>query len=290
MLKHAFIISAHKDEEQLKLLIRSLQFGDVFIHIDKKNDLLYNELKSFYSQSNNIYFVSNRISVNWSGFSQVRATIELLKLVNSTHNRYDYIHFISGQDLLLMKPNQLNQYLIKNGLDKQYVEVENIGSYKWRLMTYSLFRENPKNRTIRYRILDNSLRLIQRPIIHRSNFKNYDLYKGSQWFSITNDCMKYILDTIENTDYVTKFKYTACPDEHFFQILLMNSKFKKNIMKYNGRYIVFEGLQASPKLLINEDYDKFMNGNFMFARKFDLKKDSVVVKRVLSYLDAKKVF
>lgn len=284
MLKHAFIISAHKNVEQLKLLISSLQFGDVFIHIDKKNDQLYNELKSFYSQNDHIYFVLNRISVNWSGFSQVRATIELLKLVDYTKNRYDYIHFISGQDLLLMKQVQLNQYLLKNGLDKQYVDVEDIGSYKWRLTTYSFFRENPQNRNICYRILDNCLRLIQRPIIHRSNFKNYDLYKGSQWFSITNDCMKYILDTIENTDYVTKFKYTACPDEHFFQILLMNSKFKKNIMKYNGRYVVFEGLQASPKLLDNDDYDQFMNGQYMFARKFDLGENPEIINKIITYL------
>lgn len=287
MLKHAFIINAHKKAEQLKLLIDSLQFGDVFIHIDKKNDSLYNELKSFYSKNNNIYFVSNRISVNWSGFSQVKATIELLKLVDSTNNRYDYIHFISGQDLLLMKQDQLDQYLIKNGLDKQYVEVENIGSYKWRLTTYSFFRENPKNRTIRYRFLDNCLRIIQRSIIHRNNFKYYDLYKGSQWFSITYDCMKYILETIEGTDYIIKFKYTACSDEHFFQILLMNSKYKDKVMKYNGRYVVFEGLQASPKLLTNNDYDKFMNGNYLFARKFDLNEDPEVIYRILSYVKNK---
>ncbi|MDD7330133.1 MAG: beta-1,6-N-acetylglucosaminyltransferase [Absicoccus porci] len=284
MLKHAFIISAHKNVEQLKLLISSLQFGDVFIHIDKKNDQLYNELKSFYSQNDHIYFVSNRISVNWSGFSQVRATIELLKLVNATNNRYDYVHFISGQDLLVMKQNKLDQYLIKNGLDKQYVDVGNIGSYKWRLTTYSFFRENPKNRTIRYRILDNCLRVIQRPIIHRNNFKNNDLYKGSQWFSITSDCMKYILETIDKTDYINKFKYTACPDEHFFQILLMNSKYKNHIMKYNGRYVVFEGLNASPKLLMTDDYDNFMNGNYMFARKFDLSENPEIINKIITYL------
>lgn len=287
MLKHAFIISAHKSPEQLKLLISSLQFGDVFIHIDKKNDLLYSELKSFYSQSDNIYFVSNRIKVNWSGFSQVKATLELLKLIDSTSNRYDYIHFISGQDLLLMKQDQLDQYLLKNGLDKQYVDVENIGSYKWRLTTYSFFRENQKNRNICYRIIDNCLRLIQKPIIRRNNFKNYDLYKGASWFSITYDCMKYILTTIENTDYINRFKYTACPDEHFFQILLMNSKYKNKVMKYNGRYVVFEGLQASPKLLDHDDYDKFMNGQYMFARKFDLNEDPKVINKVLLYLKSK---
>lgn len=36
MLKHAFILSVHTNFSQIKVLIKTLLFGDVFIHVDKK--------------------------------------------------------------------------------------------------------------------------------------------------------------------------------------------------------------------------------------------------------------
>jgi len=132
-----------------------------------------------------------------------------------------------------------------------------------------------------YRLTDIVLRLIQMPFIRRKNFKGFELYKGSSWFSITYDCMKYVLSYINENDYCSKFKYTACPDEHFFQVLLMNSKYKDKVLKYNSRYIVFEGLNASPKTLGVEDMECFMNGQYMFARKFDMNKDRQVISKVL---------
>ena len=61
----------------------------------------------------------------------------------------------------------------------------------------------------------------------RSEKFNYELKKGQQWFSITNYCVKYILS---NKNLIREmFKYSACPDEHFIQTLIYNSKFKNNI-------------------------------------------------------------
>ena len=56
MLNHAFILSAHTNFEQIKLLLSTLHFGDVFIHVDKKSEELYQKLKVEYSNAQNIYF------------------------------------------------------------------------------------------------------------------------------------------------------------------------------------------------------------------------------------------
>lgn len=281
MLKHAFIMSVHTNLEQLQVLVTALQFGDVYIHVDKKQDTLFQQLKEIYKNNSNVFLVEDRVSVNWSGFSQVQATIKLFELVESTKRTYDYIHFISGQDLPLMSHAQMDDYIEGKGIDQQFVEVNDIDSYKWRLTQYSFFRENPNNRKKLYRLTDIALRLIQMPFVRRKNFKGFQLYKGSQWFSITYECMKYILSYIRENDYCSKFAYTACPDEHFFQVLLMNSKYKDKVLKYNSRYIVFEGLNASPKTLGVEDMDYFMNGQYMFARKFDMNKDRQVISKIL---------
>ena len=281
MLRHAFIMSVHTNLEQLQILVTALQFGDVYIHVDKKQDTLFQQLKEIYKNNSNVFLVEDRVSVNWSGFSQVQATIKLFELVESTKRTYDYIHFISGQDLPLMSHAQMDDYIESKGIDQQFVEVNDIDSYKWRLTQYSFFRENPNNRKKLYRLTDIALRLIQMPFVRRKNFEGFELYKGSSWFSITYECMKYILSYIRDNDYCSKFRYTACPDEHFFQVLLMNSKYKDKVLKYNSRYIVFEGLNASPKTLGVEDMDYFMNGQYMFARKFDMNKDRQVISKIL---------
>lgn len=281
MLRHAFIMSVHTNLEQLQILVTALQFGDVYIHVDKKQDTLFQQLKEIYKNNSNVFLVEDRVSVNWSGFSQVQATIKLFELVESTKRTYDYIHFISGQDLPLMSHAQMDDYIEDKGIDQQFVEVNDIDSYKWRLTQYSFFRENPNNRKKLYRLTDIALRLVQMPFVRRKNFEGFELYKGSSWFSITYECMKYILSYIRENDYCSKFRYTACPDEHFFQVLLMNSKYKDKVLKYNSRYIVFEGLNASPKTLGVEDMDYFMNGQYMFARKFDMNKDRQVISKIL---------
>lgn len=284
MLKHAFIISVHKNFEQIKLLIGSLSFGDVFLHVDLKSDELYRKLCMEYKDPSNVKIIENRVSVNWSGFSQVEATLNLMKAVKNNHKEYDYIHFISGQDLLLLSPERLDNFIENHGKGKEFIDIEDIGNYKWRVRCFNFFRENPKNRTIILRGIDILLRLMQVPFIHRHNLQNYNLYKGSSWFSITSDFLTYVIKVVEETDYVQQFRYTACPDEHFFQILAMNSEFKHYIVSNNFRYVVFEKLNPSPKTLTMEDYSKFMNGNYMFARKFDLNENAQVVDEVINSL------
>ena len=278
MLNHAFILSVHTNPDQIKLLVKTLLFGDVFIHVDKKQESLFQQLKDYYSKYENVHVIENRISVNWSGLSQVIATLNLLEAVKSTKKNYDYVHFISGQDLLLLSHQELDSF-IQYKKKKEFIEVMGIGNYKWRLKQYSFFRENPNNRKIVFRLFDIFIRFVQMPFIHRKNLKNMDLYKGSQWFSISYPCALYVLEN--SRKFLSDFEYTACPDEHFFQILIMNSKFRDNVDTKNYRYIVFDGLNTSPRTLTVDDYSQFMNGNYMFARKFDSRVDDIVIKKVL---------
>lgn len=281
-MHHAFIISVHKDFEQLKLLLKSLEFGDVYIHVDKKADFLYQQLQTAYETNSHVYILKQRISVNWSGFSQVEATLTLMQAVKESNITYDYIHFISGQDLLLMDHSALDKFIMQAGYGKQFIDYEDIGMYVWRIKKYSLFRENPKNRTFLYRGVDIMIRLLQTPFIHRKNLKGYDLYKGSSWFSITKGCLVYILEIVEKSKYRKQFQYTACPDEHFFQILILNSDYKEKVCNHNYRYIKFEALKNSPLVLTKDNKKDFMNGKFLFARKFDIHVDRGVIEEIIA--------
>lgn len=277
-MNHAFMILAHKSFEQIEILINNLKFGDIYIHVDKKNTGLYKELINKYGQKTNVYILRNRINVNWSGFSIVEATLLLIEEVSISSKEYDFVHLISGQDMILMTHDQLDVFLSSKGKNTILMECNDIGKYRWRLKRYSLFRENPNNRRFIYRVIDNILRYLQFLIPERKNLVKLSLYKGSEWFSIPFECIKYI--NKEANNYINDFKYTACSDEHFFQILIMNSKFKENVINNNARYIIFEKNNSSPNTLTLKDYNNFMNGEYIFARKFDMAKDKDVLELI----------
>ncbi len=273
------MIQAHKGEKQLVELINILlgMNSDVFIHIDVKSENLYSRIKEKYSNNKQIFIIEDRVRVNWSGFSQVKATLKLMNAIRLSQRKYDYVHLISGQDFPIKSSKYISQFLSEN-YGKEFMEYRDINQHWWRLKCYNFFRENKKNRTLYMRILDNVIRRPQKYFIRRNNLKGFNLYFGSQWFTITNHCLNYILDYIEkNPGYLDEFKYTSCPDEHFFQILILNSPLKNNVVNNNLRYIDWSQGGNSPKTLTLDDWEDLQKSDQLFARKFDLKIDEKII-------------
>lgn len=66
--KHAFLIMAHKDDETLRTLLRTLDDprNDIFIHMDSKN-IAWDENSALTSINKAGIFPVPRISVTWGG-------------------------------------------------------------------------------------------------------------------------------------------------------------------------------------------------------------------------------
>lgn len=116
--------------------------------------------------------------------------------------------------------------------------------------------------------------IISTPVTQR-NLKHIPsrLYKGSNWFSITGSCMNFILTYIEeNPQYDIFFKNTFCGDEIYFHSIIMNSKFKKNVVNDNKRYIDWNTGPDKPRTLTEQDLPKLYNenNNKLWARKLDM--------------------
>lgn len=97
-MKHAYMIIAHNQFELLKLLLKSLDHpqNDFFIHIDKKvKNFNIADFKGITKHSNIIF--TERVSVKWGGYSQIKSELILLK--NAIKGNYDYYHLLSGVDL-----------------------------------------------------------------------------------------------------------------------------------------------------------------------------------------------
>ncbi|MDH2207311.1 MULTISPECIES: beta-1,6-N-acetylglucosaminyltransferase [unclassified Empedobacter] len=86
MIKKIYLIQAHQYPHQLLRMINSLQDTDVvfYIHIDIKSDL---NLFTSVIKSDNVFFIKDRVDCIWGDFSQVKATLNLLK--NTFDGKYN---------------------------------------------------------------------------------------------------------------------------------------------------------------------------------------------------------
>ncbi len=272
-MKMAIAIQCHKNVEQLNRLIEFFRDDeiDIYIHVDKKSDI-----KQKIKMIKNLYILEESIDVRWGDFSIVESALKLFERIKESKIDYEYIHLISGQDYPIKKLEEFKRFFVDN--NKQYVEYAKlpfntlvragVDRYQVYYPRWMIDRpENMKKRIIRvaYRELILRTRIFKR----KTDFIE-DFYYGSAWFSITGDCMKFILSYIENNKkYIEFFKNSIYPDEMFFQTIIMNSKYSKSIVNNNLRYIDWSEKKASPKTLQYNDIDKALKSKSYFARKID---------------------
>ena len=116
-------------------------------------------------------------------------------------------------------------------------------------------------------------------LIKRTTPKN--IYYGSQWWNLTNNAIKYILDYNENNpQYLKRFNYTWGSDEFFFQSILLNSEFRDKCINNCARYLIWQN--GTPKIFTIKDYEtiKLNSNENLFARKFDEIIDKLIIDKL----------
>lgn len=285
--KHAYMILCHTNFEQLILLLKLLDYenNDIYIHIDKKvTKYPYEKIKNAVSKSR--LFFSKRINVNWGGYSQIRAELILLKMATKTN--HSYYHLISGACLPLHSQEYIHDFFRKNQ-GKEFIRAENISDVEnrfliFRLKTYHFFQEqigrNQDDKDHWYYSADRRLQKIQRLIGINRIQERIEYYYGDQWFSVTEDLAKYI---IENEKKIRKYmKYSICVDEIIIQTLAMMSPYKNNIVGNCCRLIDWN--RGRPYIFREDDYSQLINSKMIFARKFDINVDAKIINMLSEYI------
>lgn len=275
-----YLILAHKNLAQVDRLIDNLM-GDytyIYIHIDKRVPAEQIRKHRFASQSR-VKVIRNRVAVYWGGFSMVKATLNLMKAA-SAGGRPGYYTLLSGQDFPLQSNESIRSFFQKN-------EGKEFMNY-WR-MPYKGWVNGGLDRIKYYWFVDkigmyNSdlfCRFQRENNMERAYFKDYPPYGGSQWWCLSLDCVRYMLDFIERHPSVPEFfEMTLIPDESFFSTILLNSPYSENVVNDNLRYIVFEGGRPHPNLLGADDFPRLMESGKLWARKFDEAHDHTVLDRI----------
>lgn len=273
----AHLILAHKNPSQLERLIIALQHPSFFfyVHVDKKVSLQQFEYLSKY---NNLFFIEKRTKIFWAGYGTIQATINGIKEI--LPYRYDYINVISAQDFPLKTADEIYKFfLVNNG--KEFITCKSV-EHEWKEAEVRIKKYHLINWRIpgKYQLE----KLINKILPERKFPLNYIMVGRSNWFAITYEAAKYIIDFLDqHPEIVRFFKFSWGADELIFSVILYNSNFKDKI-EDNFIYVDWSEKKAHPKILRTEDYNALVNSDKLFARKFDADADAVILEMLENFL------
>lgn len=282
MMKVAFLMLCHKNPKQINLLLKALKHPqiDVFIHVDSKNENIREDIE----KSDGVYLLPKKdcVDVQWAQFSEVKATLNLLNAAIS-EGGYSHYFLISGQDFPLKSIGKIVRFLNERK-DENFIDCALIKRFEKRNDIY--FPRMVIGRRIWQKILKGILVYSTGgwnqtfSIIKRLKPANVQYYFGSQWWCLNDAMVKWIYNFLENyPEYIKLFKHSLCPDECFFQTLVMNSPFANTTKPYL-HYIKWEKGKSSPKTLTTIDYEELKKAEKLIARKFDINVDAEIIERL----------
>lgn len=281
-MKHAYLIIAHSGFEVLSRLIRAIddERNDIYIHFDRKLKTcpVYQTL---YAQ---LQVLTDRIDVRWGDVSVVKAEYILFENAYK-HGGYSYYHLLSGADMPLKSQDYLHRFFEKNagkefvGYYQESITGEiNRKVRRWHLFSKS-FKETKGPISVGKKVLRAGFIRLQQ-IVGLCRNKTVNFKKGTQWVSLTADCVGYLLQQREEVERI--YSHTFCADEIFVQTICWNSSFRDHIydIKDEGRGCVrMIGWKDNQiKEWKEEDFETLVESEALFARKFSSKYISVVDK------------
>ena len=120
------------------------------------------------------------------------------------------------------------------------------------------------------------IRLQQMTGFHRN--KTIDFRKGTQWVSLTADCIGYLLQYKDEAERI--YSHTFCADEIFVQTLCWNSSFREHIYdtedEGHGCLRMIGWKDNRIKEWTEKDFETLMGSEALFARKFTSRHIGVV--------------
>lgn len=269
-MKTAILITAYKNVHQVVDIIN--YFDDCFnfyIHFDRKNTP--NDIYKLHDYKN--VHVFSEYKVNWGSLNHLKAILFLSKkaLENKENN---YFHLISGQDF----PTKPADYYSNS--NNNFLQFEKLPTPAWngdgglnRYNYFNIFDLISLNNKARLFKLNNFFIKIQKTLkIKRKNLNTYFncIYGGGTWWSLTREALEYVVYNPKSNIYLKRMRYCFCSEEIYFQSILMNSNLKQTIKNNNLRYIDWESNRGGiPSFLDKTDFNKIINQDYLFARKFD---------------------
>ena len=290
MGRHAYLIIAHDKWKQLQFLIDILNDSrnDFFLLTDLKSKDFDRDLFLQDCSSKNIFLIEP-ISIHWGDYSQIEAEVSLLKAATSKGS-YSYYHLISAVDMPLCSQDTLHNFFDSHqGLEfVDYDNYNDISRALERINYYYYFQKLIGRKRKNVLKIARDVLLLFEKILKVNRAKDIEQYlgKGANWFSITDDFARYVVE--QEQFILDHFKQTFCADEVFLQTLLKMSPYKDNWYGFQNSTIQYQNLRfcdwerGAPYTFHKEDFFELCsNSEYMYARKFS---EDIISEEVKNYL------
>lgn len=280
-MKIVYLIAAHANPVHLGRLITRLSTGSssFVVHVDAKS-----ELGDFlHLQGPDVRFTPERIEVWWGDYSQVEATLMLLRTALEDPRHFDRFVLLSGADYPLRSTAAVERFFESHPQIEfmNVVEMPNdeAGKPLSRLTTY----QPPPGRGRVGRTVHRTVLGVGRAV-HRREYEEafHELvpYGGSTWWALSREACELITAFVAREhDLVRFFRHVICPDESFFHTIVGNSELRSRIRR-NVTYVDWSGGGQNPSAFTEDHLERFGRpdaltvtdvygtGDLLFARKF----------------------
>lgn len=271
-MKQVFLIQAHKDLDQLNALVDGLRDDDflIYVNLDRKCVLDPAAVHPAARQ------IRDRIDVHWGTFSQVQAALNSLRQIVADVPAFDKVIFLSAQDFPLLSNRRLKEELARLR-ERELLDTVAIGAGpgQWAAdYRYHYFYVDDAPHAL-HRVAALANRIVNRAMrtfgITRHLPGRMQPYGGSSWWALSRNCVLALLARIDQEPGLLRFFHrVACPDEMFFQTLVMDSPFGARVLGENFRYVQWPADGArNPELLDERDFERIAASGAHFCRKID---------------------
>lgn len=307
-MRHAVLIIAHKNVEQVIRLIHSLQDEslDIYIHIDKKWAVSPSDLQKIADAGRYVVVLEERFSGFLDTWSLCEITLALMKCALSCGD-YGYYMLLSAQDYPIKPISYIKAYL-----DEQYPKPlidctpmvkDNwiYSGFRWIRFHayYRLVERITKSVRLRKLLLlpAYALQLVVTMLVgspyKRLKKEGCMLYGGSAWWILPHEIVKLCVEEVDKkTEIVKAFKLKNTPEETFFQTMAMRSRLKdmievnnphevlQNCMTYAYFFDETHAPTGHPYILNKNNFEMIKKRKELFARKFDIDVDAEILTMI----------
>ena len=274
----AYLISAHTDPAQLRRLVLALHpDAEFFIHIDSKSPL---EQFTSCLQLPRVHYISERVDVRWGTMREVQYQMNLIRAAVTFPRQFDRIFFLSGMDYPMWSNARIVNWLEQQG-EREILQgycMDTVLLDAWQRETYTVAR--PFCRHVRVGILMRKLLRLtgyRKPLHFSVQGNEWQLYKGSAWWCISQHLAEYILDQYDhNAELLHYFRNSFCPAETLIQTIAFNHPlWRQRCILTEGKYpglelltpLHFIDYSGFIHVMTEEDHSRLRESGKMFCRK-----------------------
>ncbi len=295
MSKHAYLIIANRNFEQLAQLVKVLddERNDIYIQIDRTS----REHRVAIETKKSVLKIPDEIPIYWGDYSQIQAELNLFSAAAVQH--YDFYHLMSGLDLPLANQDEIHDFFSQH-YGQQFVTFsaqQTDVQLRVRMMPHT-FRHHFREQS------DGFLSLIAR-LYRRMENKALSITAaaktsvdkieyGSNWVSLSDDFVQCMVNPDNLKRIRSKFSKGYLVDELLVPFELNDLGFRDTVYysqpvndlprEFQGNLRYINWWDGKPYTWREKDFDTLIRAKRMghlFSRKFDENIDADIVQSVV---------